>query len=70
MNLIIIGYIQMKKPKKLAAVLEFDKPELEYLLRCMLAEAKFYVRSGSRDFYAEELFERVKKKLEVAAGSF
>ena len=58
------------KPKKLAAVLEFDKRELEYLLRCMAAESKLYVSSGSRDFYAEELFEKVKKKLENAVESF
>ena len=59
----------MNKPK-LAAVLELNRQELEYLLRCIAAESKLYVSTGSRDFYAEDLHDKVKAKLGNSLASF
>lgn len=65
----IIG-IMKNKPKKLAAVIELNRQELKYLLRGVDELAKVYISHCSRDFNTEDLHENVKKKLEIALGSF
>lgn len=67
---IIIGITMKNKPKKLAAVLELSRQELKYLSRGVEELAKVYISHCSRDFNTEDLHESVKKKLEIALGSF
>lgn len=59
------------KPKKLAATLELNYQELKYLLRSVAELSRACVaHGGSRDYNMEDLHEAVKKKLEIAVGSF
>jgi len=58
------------QPKKLAAILELNKQELKYLLYGVSELSKTYIAHCSRDYNTEDLHEAVKKKLEIALGSF
>lgn len=59
--------LQMKqKLKKLATLVEMDRAELKYLLVAMAAQNRAYINTGSRDFYAEELHDKIKEKLTKA----
>jgi hypothetical protein len=56
-----------QKPKKLAADVLLDHAELKYLL--MAIDGTNRVHTCSRDFYAEELQEKIKEKLTKALDS-
>lgn len=59
--------LKMKqKPKAIAALVEMDRAELKYLLLAMSAQNRAYVNTGSRDFYAEELHDKIREKLTKA----
>ncbi len=61
--------IMKQKPKKLAAFVEVDHAEIKYLLLAMGAQNRAYVSTGSRDFYAEELHDKIREKLTKALES-
>jgi len=58
------------KPRKIAAVIELDLQELKYLLHG-IAKASYAetMRGGNRDYYTEDLHDRVKTKLGNALAS-